>query len=100
MDIKIRYTDKKCNKIKVMYKRNQVLEFLHTLHENSKEKSEYGLYDVKENSRNVSLIFNFENEIDNFEGVVRYINSLYAEYRAKVNRLELRDKLERKMQNK
>ena len=98
MDIKIRFTDKKCNKVKVTYKRNEIIKFLHTLHDNCKEYWEYGLYDIEENTRNVNLYFEFKNEINSFEIVVDYINSLYNEYLAFENKLKMRNKLEEKME--
>ena len=97
MDFKIKYTDKKCNKVKITYKRNEIIEFLHTLHDNCKEHWKYGLYDIEENTRNVNLIFEFPNYINDFKSVVDYTDSLYNEYLAAKIKLKMRNKLEEEM---
>jgi hypothetical protein len=94
LNINIRFTDRTCKKVKVTYKRKEIISFLHTLHAHSKENNEYGLYDIEENTRNVKLFFEFKSEVDNFEKVVDYINSLYNKYLAFESVIKARNSLE------
>lgn len=94
MTIDIRYTDKNCYKVKVTYRKKEIMRFLHKLHDCSKKNNKHELYEIEENTRNVNLFFEFKNSHVNFETIVEYIESLFQEHVAFENKLKKMRKLE------